>query len=158
MKKLSYKKIKIIWIKNSVFNSLWFHKLINQLMRKGKKEVSEKIFFLAIKNLRSVTLVQNLFFWEAIFLIKPIILTHWVRNGKTYQQLPKIISTMKQYSIAIFFFSLRLKMNKTNPNIIQTILKELFEIIFTKTSKILEFRDDIHKIGIYNQAFIRFYT
>jgi len=158
MKKLSLLKLKILWNKYPVINSIWYSKFTNQLMRKGKKEAIEKTLRLTFKQLKSVTTLPYTFFFESFFLTKCTVMLKWIRKGKIFHQVPIFISINQQYRLAMYLFSKFIVSNvrKNRTTMDSKLFSELVNIIFNKTSEVLAYKENQYSVSVYNQALVKF--
>ncbi len=158
MKKNTYKKLKIIWNKNSVFNSLWYSKFINQFIKKGRKDSSEKKLFTIFKQLKSHTLLPHTQIFEIFFLTKPYVILTWIRKAKIYHQIPKIITLNQQYRLSLYLFSKLLILNNRKKKLVfeNKFILELSNIIYNHNSYLLDYKQDLYNISIYNRSLLHF--
>ena len=152
----NYKKYKINWLKNSVFNSLWHTKLVKQFMLKGNLALSERIFITFLKKLRQVTKLQSFFIFEALFLIKPLMLIQQVRSGNTWHSIPRFIPKCVQYTAGIRILSKIVKTNKDYIYFYDKLINEFLKIMQSKDSDALSFRENLYSVIEYNKAFASF--
>jgi len=157
--KKSIKKLKIRWNnKYFFFNSFWYVKFTNQLMRKGRKELMEKVLFLWFKQLKSITTLPHTFIFEIFFLIKSPVTLKWMRKGETFHQAPKFVTVNRQYRLSTFLFSKCIVSNNRKKNIKMQdkLYLEMLNIIFNKTGDVLIYKENQYLISIYNQSFAKF--
>ena len=151
-------KLKILWNKYPLINSFWYSKFTNQLMRKGKKESIENILVLMFKQLKEITRLPHLFFFEVFFLTKCSVVLKWVRKAKIFNQVPKFISINQQYRLAMYLFSKFIVSNVRKKNIKMNIklFSELLNIIFNNSSDVLLHKENQYSVSVYNQALVKF--
>lgn len=156
-KKLTVKKLRIFWKKETIFNSMWLLKLIKQCMRHGKLELMEKVIYKSLKLLKNITVLGLFYFFECIFIVKPIIILRWVRKGRFFYQVARPIHEELQLRMGCFFLAkfLRIKWRRKELTLAEKLYSEIFNVIFTKKSKILDFRNDIYNIAEYNMSMFR---
>lgn len=151
-------KLIIFWNKDILFNRIWINKFINQCVWKGKKHKIELYYFNTLKLLKSVTSFLILYFFEALFLVKPIILLRWLRLGRKWHQVARPIHEELQYRMGFFLISraFRLKNKKlvNKPEI--KLFEELIALVQDKKSKLLDFKNDMYNIAIFNRSLFRF--
>jgi ribosomal protein S7 len=151
-------KLIIFWNKDVLFNHIWVNKFINQCVWKGKKEKIEKYFHKCLYLLKTVTLFSIVYFFEALFLVKPIILLRWLRLGKKWHQVARPIHEELQYRMGFFLLSraFRLKNRRVVKAPYNKLYDELISIIHDKKSKLIDFKNDIYNIAIFNRSLFRF--
>ena len=151
------KKLRLFWKKDSIFRSMWLFKFINQCMRHGKLEFIEKNIYDCFKLLKEVTVLGLFYFFETLFIIKPLILLRWVRKGRKFYQVGRPIHEEMQLRFGSFFLALqaklrwRLKLNSFS----NRLYTEIIKIVHTRNSAIIDFRNDIYLIAKHNMAMFR---
>lgn len=120
------------------------HKLINVLMKNGKKSIAEKAVYKTLELIKIKYNQSPLYILkEAIDNIQPSVEIKTIKkNGKEYK-IPYEINLKRQQSLAIRWLVLNLK--KSNEKTIQ--LKLFHEIINAYNKKGLSFKmkDDLHQ-------------
>lgn len=83
---------------------LFLTKLLNILIKKGKKEKALKILLLLLKNLKNSN-IENCtpldIIYQALLNVRPLLHIQKVRKSSKVFYLPKIIRTEKKMSIAL---------------------------------------------------------
>jgi len=152
------KKLIIFWNKEIVFKYIWLKKFINQCVWQGKKQKIELYFYRTIKLLKETTLVPILYFYEALFILKPLILLRWIRRGRKWHQVARPVHEELQFRTGFYFlaksFRLRYNANKKSPYL--KLYEEVLNLIHDKRSKFLDFKNDIYSIALYNRSLFRF--
>lgn len=152
-------KVNIFWNKDFIYNSLWFTKFMNQLVWQGKKEKIEKYFFNTLRHLRAVTLTPNIYFFEILFMLKPLIILRWIRLGRKWHQVARPIFEELQYRCVFLLLSKTFRMNEGvnkfgSPE--KKLYEEIINLVHFKNSKLLDYKKDTYSIAIYNRSLFRF--
>jgi ribosomal protein S7 len=158
-KKLPSKlKLSIFWNKDLLFDYIWINKFINQCNWQGKKQKIEKYYFNSLKELKGVTTFLVLYFFEAMFSIRPIILLRWLRLGKKWHQVARPIHEELQYRTGFFLLSrmFRLRSKKAIKKPYIKLVDELLSLVHDRRSKILDFKNDMYSVAIFNRSLFRF--
>jgi ribosomal protein S7 len=159
-KKRVIPKIKLIvfWNKDILFDYIWINKFVNQCIWQGKKNKIEIYFYKCLKLLKGVTTSLVLYFFEALFLIKPIILLRWLRLGRKWHQVARPIHEELQYRMGFFLLSriFRLKNKKLLKKPYEKLFDDLVSLIHDRRSKLLDFKNDLYNIAIFNRSLFRF--
>jgi small subunit ribosomal protein S7 len=83
---------------------LYLTKLLNILIKKGKKDKALKMLLLLLKNLKNSN-IENYtsleIIYQALLNVRPLLHTQKVRKSSKVFYLPKIITTEKKMSIAL---------------------------------------------------------
>ena len=83
---------------------LYLTKLLNILIKKGKKDKALKMLLLLLKNLKNSN-IENYnsleIIYQALINVRPLLHTQKVRKSSKVFYLPKIITTEKKMSIAL---------------------------------------------------------
>lgn len=83
---------------------IYLTKLLNILIKKGKKDKALKVLLLLLKNLKN-TNIENYtsleIIYQALVNVKPLLHIQKVRKSSKVFYLPKIITTEKKMSIAL---------------------------------------------------------
>lgn len=151
-------KLIVLWNKDTLFDYIWINKFVNQCVWQGKKHKIELYFYKCLKLLKGVTNFLILYFFEALFLIKPIILLRWLRLGRKWHQVARPIHEELQYRMGFFLLSrvFRLKNKKLLKKPYQKLFDDLISLIHDKKSKLLDFKNDLYNIAIFNRSLFRF--
>jgi ribosomal protein S7 len=80
-------------------------------MRHGKQTVIEGVVHNSLKLLKNVTTLGLFYFFECLFIIKPVILLRWVRKGRFFYQVARPVHEELQLRVGCFFIAkfLRIK-------------------------------------------------
>lgn len=151
-------KILIFWNKDMLFDSIWINKFINQCVWSGKKEKIELYLVECLKILKSVSNSVISYFFEALFLVKPIILLRWLRLGRKWHQVARPIHEELQYRMGFFLLArvFRLKNKKIIKKPYIKLFEDLISIVHDRKSKLLDFKSDMYSIAIFNRSLFRF--
>lgn len=155
---ITYKRLKILWIKHSIHQSRWLSKLINGFVKKGNKDFSERIYEKAFISLKSITKAPQILIFEVLSMIKPIFLMKWIRKAKHFFKVPKLASTSKQYRFSSYMFN-KLILNtksKKNYKIPNKIVDIVLSTFVKKNSHLISFKNDMYNTAVFNRARVRF--
>lgn len=83
---------------------IYLTKLLNILIKKGKKDKALRVVLLLLKNLKNSS-IENYssleIIYQALINVKPLLDIQKIRKSSKVFYLPKIISTEKKMSIAL---------------------------------------------------------
>jgi len=83
---------------------IYLTKLVNILIKKGKKDKALRVVLLLLKNLKNSS-IENYssleIIYQALINVKPLLDIQKIRKSSKVFYLPKIISTEKKMSIAL---------------------------------------------------------
>jgi len=146
---MNIKKLRLFWKKDSIFKSMWLFKFINQCMRHGRLEFVEKNIHDCFKLLKEVTILGLFYFFETLFIIKPLILLRWVRKGRNFYQIGRPVHEEMQLRFGSFFLALqsRLRWRRKLTKFSNKLYVEIIKIVHTKNSEIMDFRTDLYHIA-----------
>lgn len=155
---MSFKRLKILWIKNSMFQSRWLTKFINGLTRNGNKAFIERMYEKAFIKLKTITKAPHLLIFDVLCMIKPIFLMRWIRKAKHYFSIPKMASTSKQYRFAIYMFSklILTRRSKKNYKIPDMVIDAIMSVYVRKNSELVDFKNDMYNTAVFNRSKVRF--
>ena len=151
-------KLIILWNKDLLFDYIWINKFVNQCIWEGKKDKVENYYYKSLALLKSVTSFLVLYLFEALFLIKPLILLRWLRLGKKWHQIARPIHEELQYRMGFFLLSkmFKLKNRKLSKKPHVRLFDELISLVHDKRSKLLDFKNDMYNIALFNRSLFRF--
>jgi len=138
------------------FKSILVAKFINNLMRKGKKSVAEKVFYRATDILLTrfpdkepLEIVE-----AAINNVKPLVEVKSKRVGGATYQVPIEVSRKRQLSLGIRWI-LEATRNKKGKATYQKLADELSDA-YKKQGVSITKRENTHKMAEANKAFAHF--
>lgn len=130
-------------------------KLINYLMKGGKKSISTKIVYTAFDLINSKTEHDSIeVFEEAINNIKPLLQVKAKRVGGATYQIPVEVKEDKALS-----FSLKWMVEAVRARALKDSVKDLAQVIIdssNKTGYAISKRNDMHRQADANKAFAHF--
>lgn len=138
------------------YGNLLAAKLINCIMKKGKKSVAEKIFY------QSMDLIEEKLktdepvkvFEEAINNVKPIVEVKSRRVGGANYQVPVQVNPKRQQTLALRWILQAARAKKGKPFHI-TLAQELMDA-FNKEGAAMTVRENTHRMAEANKAFAHF--
>lgn len=141
--------------KNELSNSIVISKLLNKIMRGGKKEKVEIIFCKTLLCFKKKKYNLQLLIFYLIELLKPTLeIIPVIKSGRKYA-VPAPISLPRQYKKAIHWISTSIKKSK-NPTLFTALNNELSDLIFLKRGYAFLKQKTEYKKVIENRAFIHF--
>lgn len=137
---------------DSIYNSILISKLINKIMKKGKKSISEKILYGAmeeIKNTKNQDPIEII--KKGIENITPKVELKSRRIGGATYQIPTEINEERGKSLAIKILikSARKRNEKKMINKLQNEIMDAYNNIGNSVKK----KEEMHKIAEANKAF-----
>ncbi|ODS33776.1 MAG: 30S ribosomal protein S7 [Candidatus Scalindua rubra] len=153
---LEYRSTEVFLRPDVRYRSILVSKFINNLMRKGKKSVAEKVFYQAMDLLRSrfadkepLEIVET-----AIKNVKPMVEVKSKRVGGATYQVPVEVSRKRQLSLAIRWILSAVKNKKGKPTY-QKLADELSDA-YKRQGVAITQRENTHKMAEANKAFAHF--
>ena len=139
-----------------IYNSEMISLFINNVMRKGKKTIAEKIVYTALEKLSEKTKSSSPLeaFFQALENVKPQVQVKSRRVGGATYQIPVEISSDKQIILAIRWLIQFAKAKKGKP-MIEALSNELLDA-FNNTGNAVKKKEDTHKMANANKAFAHF--
>jgi small subunit ribosomal protein S7 len=138
------------------YNSKLAGKFINCLMLKGKKSVSQNIFYGAMDIIaekeKSVPVIEV--FEKAVNNVKPAIEVRSKRVGGASYQVPMQVSSKRQQSLAIRWI-LDAARGAKGKAMSERLAAELLEAFHGKGGAVMT-RENVHKMAEANRAFAHF--
>jgi small subunit ribosomal protein S7 len=137
------------------FNSELVARVVNALMKNGKKTISEKIVYGAIDVLAEKTGKDALeVLDQAINNMKPKVEVKSRRVGGSTYQVPVDIRPSRQLALALRWMS-QYASARRGMGMPKAIAAELLDA-FNNTGNVLKKRDDTHKMAQANKAFAHY--
>jgi small subunit ribosomal protein S7 len=137
------------------FNSELVAKVINSMMRRGKKSTSERIVYGALADLAEKTGKDPLEVLDAaIGNMKPKVEVKSRRVGGTTYQVPVEIRPSRQLALALRWMAQYASARRGTP-MPRAIAMELLDA-FNNQGNVIKKRDDTHKMAQANKAFAHY--
>lgn len=137
------------------FNSLLATFFINNLMKKGKKSLAEKIFYQAIEMVERKTGQPGMdLFEKAVNNVKPMLEVKSRRVGGATYQVPVEVRPGRRTSLAIRWLILYAK-ERTGKSMAEKLASEFISASKNEGGAIKK-RDDTHRMAEANKAFAHF--
>ncbi len=139
-----------------VYGSKLASKFINCLMLKGKKSISQKVFYDAMevisKKIKDVEAVEV--FETAVNNVKPNLEVRSKRVGGASYQVPMQVRAKRQQSLA-FRWILQASRNKKGRPMCERLASELIDA-YNRTGTAMTTRENVHRMAEANKAFAHF--
>lgn len=138
-----------------VYNSVLVHRLINQVMRKGKKSIAEKICYTALKRVKERVHDDELKVLEkAIENLKPKVAVKPRRVGGATYQVPIEVLPERQVSLALRWLVeyARLRPGKS---MVDKLSAEIIDA-FKQQGGAFKKREEVHRVAEANRAFAHY--
>ena len=139
-----------------VYGDLVVAKFINNLMKKGKKSLAEKIFYASIDKIKSQVKVDDgiEYFKKAIDNVSPILEVKSKRIGGATYQVPIEISDSRRLALAMRWIISYAKARK-GQTMADRLAAELIAAANNDGSSVKK-KEDTHKMADANKAFSHF--
>ena len=138
------------------YNSVLVARLINNIMRDGKKSVATRILYDAMdivaKKGGDVEPLEV--FEKAVNNVKPMIEVRSKRVGGSSYQVPTQVSSRRQQSLA-FRWILQSARGKKGKPMCERLASELLDA-YNKTGGAITMRENVHRMADANKAFAHF--
>lgn len=149
------KVIKRESLPDTKFNSVLATFFINNLMRKGKKSLAEKIFYQAIEIIERKTGQPGMdLFEKAVNNVKPMLEVKSRRVGGATYQVPVEVRPGRRTSLAIRWLILYAK-ERTSKSMAEKLASEFISASKNEGGAIKK-KDDTHRMAEANKAFAHF--
>ena len=139
------------------FNSMLATKIINKLMRGGKKTVAQRSFYealdLASKKLPDVE-DQVEIFTKAVENIRPTVEVRSKRVGGANYQVPREVKRSRQQSLAIRWIIDNTRKKKGKPMAV-SLCDELVDA-YQGTGASVSWKENVHKMAEANKAYAHY--
>ena len=139
-----------------VYGDLVVAKFINNLMRKGKKSLAEKIFYESIENIKKQAKVDDgiEYFKKAINNVSPVLEVKSKRIGGATYQVPIEISDGRRLALAMRWIISYAKARK-GKTMADRLAAELIAAANSDGSSFKK-KEDTHRMAEANKAFSHF--
>ncbi len=140
---------------DSVYGSALVSRFVNQLMRNGKKMVSERAFYAAMDLVRERTGDDPVkIFRRALDNVKPMVETKSRRVGGSTYQVPIEVNTRRRSSLGIrwLILSSRARHERT---MAQRLANEIMDAANARGGAVKK-KEDVHRMAEANKAFAHY--
>ena len=139
-------------IADPVYNSILVSKIINKIMKDGKKSLAEKILYAAMKNIKQIKNEDPIeILKKALENVTPKIEMKTRRIGGATYQIPCEISEKRSKSIGIKIL-LKSAKNRNEKTIISKLQNEILDA-YNNIGNSVKRKEEIHKMAEANKAF-----
>ena len=137
------------------YNSEILAKLINYIMRKGKKSTAEKICYGAFDVVKEKTKEQPLdVFNKAMENVKPILETRSRRVGGATYQVPVEVKTHRKIALALRWL-VDFSKERAERTMVEKLAGEIMDAALNKGASVKK-RENTHKMAEANRAFAHY--
>ena len=137
------------------YKSLLVAKMINIVMERGKKSLSERIVYGAFDILKEKTGKEPLdVFKQAVENARPLLETKSRRVGGATYQVPISVKPDRSNGLALRWLRLYARDRQGKP--MREKLAEEILNAYNKTGTVMKKREDVHKMAESNQAFAHY--
>lgn len=139
-----------------LYNSVMVQRMINRVMRHGKKQMAERIVYNALQNAADKLKVQNPLevFEQAMKNAKPHMETRSRRVGGANYQIPFEVSGQRQNHLTMMWFVAASRSRKGMA--MEDRLTLEFVDAYNNTGTAVKKKEDTHKMAEANRAFAHF--
>ena len=149
------KKKKITISPDSVYDSVIVAKFINQVMRRGKKTIAEKIVYQAFEEVKKKTQKEPLeIFEEALKNASPLLEVKSKRVGGATYQVPVPVEKDRRLTLAMRWIIEAAK-SKKGKSMEEKLAEELIAAA-QNTGAAIKKKENIHRMAEANRAFAHF--
>ena len=149
------KKIKRILQPDTIYNNVMVAKLINQVMRKGKKTIARKIVYGAFDIIKEKTKKEPLeVFEKAIKNASPLLEIKPKRVGGATYQVPREVKGERMVTLAMRWIIQAAKSKKGKP--MKEKLAEELILASNNEGSAVKKKEDTHRMAEANRAFAHF--
>jgi len=138
-----------------VYSNEMVSKLINQVMRKGKKSIAQKIVYNAFKNIQEKTKKEPLeIFNLAMRNTSPLLEVKSKRVGGATYQVPREVKGNRKITLSMRWIIQAARSKKGKP-MAEKLAEELIEASENRGVAVKK-REDTHRMADANRAFAHF--
>lgn len=149
------KKEKRIIAPDPLYNNVIVSKFINQVMRKGKKELARKIVYQAFEIVKEKTKKEPLEIFDlALKNVGPLLEVKPRRIGGATYQVPREVKGDRRLTLAMRWIIQAAKTKKGKPMRIK-LAEELIEASENRGAAVKK-KEDTHRMAEANRAFAHF--
>jgi len=140
---------------DAIYNNVTVTKLINHVMKDGKKETAKKIVYDAFKILKEKTKKEPLeIFEKSLMNVKPLLEVRPKRVGGATYQVPRPVSPERSVTLAMRWL-LDAARSKKGKAMREKLAEELIEAAENRGSAVKK-KEDTHRMAEANRAFAHF--
>lgn len=137
------------------FNSILVTKFVNCLMRKGKKGITEKIFYDSVDIIQNKTKKSGMeIFKKAIDNVQPLLEVKSRRVGGATYQVPVEVRPRRKNALAIRWL-INYAKNRHGKSMTEKLAAEIIDAS-NNVGGAIKKREDTHKMAEANKAFAHF--
>jgi small subunit ribosomal protein S7 len=138
-----------------IFNDIMAAKFINNIMRRGKKSLAEKIFFDAIQRVEETLKTNGLdVFRKALENVAPVVEVKSRRIGGATYQVPVEVRHGRRYALAIRWIISYAKA-RSGRTMSEKLAAELIAASRNEGGAVKK-KEDVHRMAEANKAFAHF--
>ena len=142
-------------IPDSIYDSVMVSKFINQVMRKGKKTIAQKVVYKALEIVKKETKEKPLeIFEKALENAAPLVEVKSRRIGGATYQVPKEVKGKRRLSLAMRWIIDAAKAKKGKP-MEEKLAREIIQA-FKDEGEAIRKKVNLHKMAEANRAFAHF--
>lgn len=139
------------------YNSTLLARFINNVMKKGKKSLAERIVYESLSRIEKKHKVNAYdIFNDAVNNVKPYLEVTSIRIGGANYQVPSPVDEKRGYALATRWI-IEIANKRSEKSMVNKLSEELFEAANNKGSAIKK-KEDTHKMAEANKAFSHFST
>lgn len=152
----NYKSTAVLLHPDPKFGSMLATKIINKLMRDGKRSTAQAIFYEALEIAQRKTGAedQEEIFNKAIENVRPAVEVRSKRVGGANYQVPREVKRARQQSLAIRWIVDNSRKKKGKP-MAQRLADELSDA-FNGTGASVQWKEQVHKMADANKAYAHY--
>ncbi len=149
------KRVKREILPDSIYNNVAVSKFINQIMRRGKKTIAQKIVYRAFDIIKEKTKKEPLeVFEKALENASPLLEVKPKRIGGATYQVPREVRGERKFTLATRWLIKAAKSRKGKPMRIK-LAEELIEASENRGVAVKK-KEDTHRMADANRAFAHF--
>ena len=142
-------------IPDSIYDIVMVSKFINQVMRKGKKTIAQKVVYKALEIVKKETKEKPLeIFEKALENAAPLVEVKSRRIGGATYQVPKEVKGKRRLSLAMRWIIDAAKAKKGKP-MEEKLAREIIQA-FKDEGEAIRKKVNLHKMAEANRAFAHF--
>lgn len=140
---------------DAIYNSTLVTKLINYVMRSGKKSVAERLVYAAFDEMKEKTQTEPLEVFDAALRnVMPLLEVRGRRIGGANYQIPYPVRGDRRYALAFRWILAAARKKKGRP-MAEKLAAELVGAA-NREGDAMKKRNDVHKMAEANRAFAHF--
>ncbi len=148
-------KIERSWNPDPVYNSIAVTRFINNLMKDGKKEKAQKIFYKALELIKEKTKQEPLkVFQQAIKNVAPLVEVWPRRIGGATFLVPRQVRSERRFSKAVKWI-IEAARNKKGKPMFEKLAEEII-LASQEEGEAYKKKLEVHKLAEANKAFAHF--